>query len=81
VAASPGEHVGIFQNRERFNAVLRFTLERSRWVKGELWHEGLGEVIEADGSLVLTIPACHDAETIMEILKLGSQVEDLIPSG
>ena len=70
---------GIFQNRESFNVVLRFTPERSRWVKGELWHEGQGEVIEDDGSPVPTIPACHDAEIIMEILKHGSQVEVLDP--
>jgi predicted DNA-binding transcriptional regulator YafY len=66
---------GIFQNREIFNVVLRFTPERSRWVKGELWHEGQGEVIEADGSLVLTVPVSHEAEILMEILKHGSQVE------
>jgi predicted DNA-binding transcriptional regulator YafY len=66
---------GIFQNRESFNVVLRFTPERSRWVKGELWHEGQGEVVEVDGSLVLTIPVCHEAEIMMEILKHGSQVE------
>ena len=70
---------GIFQNRESFNVVLRFTPERSRWVIGDLWHERQGEVIEADGSLVLTIPACHEAEIMMEILKHGSQVEVLEP--
>lgn len=70
---------GIFQNRESFNVVLRFTPERSRWVNGELWHEGQSEVIEGDGSLVLTIPVCHEAEIMMEILKHGSQVEVLDP--
>jgi predicted DNA-binding transcriptional regulator YafY len=71
---------GIFQNRESFDVVLRFTPERSRWVKGELWHEGQAEQIEADGSLVLTIPVCHEAEIMMEILKHGSQVEVLEPA-
>lgn len=70
---------GVFQNGKIFNVVLRFTPERSRWVKGELWHEGQGEVIEADGSLILTIPLSQEAEIMMEILKHGSQVEVLEP--
>jgi len=70
---------GIFQNRRQFNVVLRFTPERSRWVRGELWHEGQGEIVEADGSLVLSLPVSHEAEIIMEILKHGSQVEVLEP--
>lgn len=70
---------GIFQNRKSFNVVLRFTPERSRWVKGELWHEKQGEVIEPDGSLVLSIPVSHEAEIMMEILKHGSQVKVLDP--
>jgi predicted DNA-binding transcriptional regulator YafY len=36
-------------------------------------------VIEADGSLVLTVPVSHEAEIMMEILKHGSQVEVLEP--
>jgi predicted DNA-binding transcriptional regulator YafY len=70
---------GIFQNKESFNVVLRFTPERSRWIKGEIWHEGQSEVVEEDGSLVRTIPASHEAEIMMEILKHGSQVEVLGP--
>ena len=59
--------------------VLRFTPERSRWVKGELWHEDQRAVIETDGSLILTIPVSHEAEIMMEILKHGSQVEVVEP--
>ena len=70
---------GIFQNRRHFTVALRFTPERSRWVKGELWHEEQVEVVEADGSLILSIPVSHEAEIIMEILKHGSQVEVLEP--
>ena len=59
--------------------VLRFTPERSRWIKGEMWHEAQTEVFQDDGSLVRTIPASHEGEIIMEILKHGSQVEVLEP--
>lgn len=70
---------GIFQNRESFDVVLRFTPERSRWVKEEIWHEGQREEIEQDGSLVRTIVTPHEAEIMMEILKHGSHVQVLEP--
>jgi predicted DNA-binding transcriptional regulator YafY len=72
---------GIFQNRESFNVVLRFTPERSRWVKHEVWHEDQQQEVQEDGSLLLTIPASHEAEITMEILKHGSHVEVLEPAG
>lgn len=70
---------GIFQNRKSFNVVLRFTPERSRWIKGEMWHEAQTEIVQDDGSLVRTIPASHEAEIMMEILKHGSHAEVLEP--
>jgi predicted DNA-binding transcriptional regulator YafY len=59
--------------------VLRFTPERSRWIKGEMWHEAQTEEVEDDGSLVRTIPASHEQEIMMEILKHGSHVEVIEP--
>jgi predicted DNA-binding transcriptional regulator YafY len=79
VATHLANTFGTFQNLTRFNVVLRFTPERLRWVKGEPWHEGQGEVIKDDGSLVLTIPVSHETEIMMETLKHGSQVEVLEP--
>jgi predicted DNA-binding transcriptional regulator YafY len=70
---------GIFQNRKSFDVVLRFTLERSRWIKNEIWHEAQTEVVQDDGSLVRTIPVSHEGEIMMEILKHGSHVEVLKP--
>ena len=71
---------GIFQNRQLFNVVLRFTPERSRWVKHEIWHEGQQQEVQEDGSLLLIIPAFHETEITMEILKHGSHVEVLEPA-
>ncbi|MDD2272440.1 MAG: WYL domain-containing protein [Desulfuromonadaceae bacterium] len=71
---------GIFQNRKSFNVVLRFTPERSRWIKGEMWHEAQTELVQDDGSLIRTIPASHEAEIMMEILKHGSHAEVLEPA-
>ena len=70
---------GIFRNPEKFNVVLRFSPERSRWIKGEMWHEAQTEMVQDDGSLVRTIPASHQAEIMMEILKHGAHVEVLEP--
>lgn len=70
---------GIFQNRQCFNVVLRFSPERARWVKGEVWHEGQREEFQEDGSLVKSIAVSHGTEIMMEILKHGSQVEVLEP--
>lgn len=70
---------GIFQNHQSFNAILRFTPERSRWIKGEMWHEAQTEVVQENGSLVRTIPASHEQEIMIEILKHGSHIEVLEP--
>jgi predicted DNA-binding transcriptional regulator YafY len=70
---------GIFQNRERFDVVLRFSPERSRWVRGEVWHPGQRMEELADGSITLTLPVSHEAEITMEILKHGSHVEIMEP--
>lgn len=70
---------GIFQNKETFNVVLRFKPDRARWVKEEMWHERQSEVDEDDGSLIRTIPASHEAEILMEIMKHGAHVEVLEP--
>ncbi|MHB8091227.1 MAG: helix-turn-helix transcriptional regulator [Syntrophales bacterium] len=70
---------GIFQNRESFPVVLRFSPLRSRWVRGQIWHRDQKAEEFPDGSLQLTIPVSHEAEIIMEILKHGSHVEVLAP--
>lgn len=44
-----------------------------------MWHEAQTEEVQEDGSLLLTVPASHDMEIMMEILKHGSHVEVLEP--
>lgn len=70
---------GIFQNKQSFDVKLKFSPERSRWIRGEIWHEGQAEELQDDGSLLLTIPVSHGQEIMMEILKHGSHVEVLEP--
>jgi hypothetical protein len=78
----PRHKKAIFTQIPPFNfllCVLRFTPERSRWIRDEIWHEGQTESVHDDGSLVRTIPVSHEGEIMMEILKHGSQVEVLEP--
>ncbi|HKZ16753.1 MAG TPA: WYL domain-containing protein, partial [Geobacteraceae bacterium] len=70
---------GIFQNRESFPVVLRFSPVRSRWIRGQVWHPNQKTEELSDGALKLTIPVSHEAEILMEILRHGSQVEVLAP--
>jgi predicted DNA-binding transcriptional regulator YafY len=66
---------GIFQNRECFTVALRFSPERSRWIRQQVWHPDQSVEKLDNGGLRLTIPVSHEAEILMEILKHGSHVE------
>lgn len=70
---------GIFQTRERFEVLLRFTPERSRLVQNQIWHPDQRREFGEDGSLTLAIPASHPAEILMDILAHGAGVEILAP--
>jgi predicted DNA-binding transcriptional regulator YafY len=70
---------GIFQNRDSFSVTLRFTPERSRLVKGQIWHPDQETTQGEDGALLLTLPASHPAEILMSILGHGAEVEVLAP--
>jgi predicted DNA-binding transcriptional regulator YafY len=74
-----GQGFGIFGGRARQRAVLRFSAERSRWVKDEVWHAG--QQRRWDGErLVLEVPYSQPAEIVMEILRHGPEVEVIGPS-
>lgn len=70
---------GIFQNRERFEVTIRFSAERARWVREELWHHGQSVMELETGELELTVPVSHEAEILMEVLKHGSHAEVIEP--
>lgn len=73
------ETFGIFQNRDCYDVVLQFTPERSRWIRGQIWHpEQKLEELE-DGSCRLTVPVSHHAEIIMQILSHGAEVRVIEP--
>jgi predicted DNA-binding transcriptional regulator YafY len=56
-------------------AKLRFTPERARYVSLEEWHPKQRAKWEKDGSYVLEVPYSSEKELVMDILKMGNDVE------
>ena len=76
---SLGAAYGIFSGAPDRWAVLRFSAERSRWVRDEIWHPDQRTELGADGRCTLRVPYHHDEELVMEILRHGREVEVLEP--
>lgn len=73
------EGYGIFSGRAINTAVLRFTLERSRWIADEQWHpKQQGDFLE-DGRYELHIPYADSRELVMDILRHVPDVEVVSP--
>lgn len=60
-------------------AQLRFTAEAAQWVANEEWHPDQTRELQADGSLVLTLPYSDPTELLMDLLRHGEQVDVLAP--
>jgi predicted DNA-binding transcriptional regulator YafY len=71
---------GIFSGKKVQWAQLRFTPERARYVSLEEWHPKQKAKREKDGSYVLEVPYSSEKELVMDILKMGSDVEVLGPA-
>ncbi|MEQ1813034.1 MAG: WYL domain-containing protein [Candidatus Nitrotoga sp.] len=71
---------GIFAGESKHTAVLRFTLERARWVADEHWHPQQQGCTLKDGSYELRIPYADPRELVMDILKHGAEVEVIAPA-
>lgn len=70
---------GIFQAEETFPVVLRFSPERARWIREQVWHprQEMGE--EAGGGLVLSLPMADLREIKLKVMQFGAGVEVLAP--
>jgi predicted DNA-binding transcriptional regulator YafY len=74
-----GSGFGIFGGKAKHRAKLRFSKERSRWIKDEVWHRD--QARQWDGEhLLLEVPYSHEAEILMEILRHGPDVEVVGPA-
>lgn len=80
IDAELGQGYGIFGGRARARAVLKFTPERARWVRREIWHPKQESSEQADGSYVLSIPYSDQRELLADILRFGDGVQVIQPS-
>jgi predicted DNA-binding transcriptional regulator YafY len=71
---------GIFSGKKVQWAHLRFTAERARYVSLEEWHPKQRVRWEKDGSYMLEVPYSSEKELVMDILKMGNDVEVLAPA-
>ncbi len=74
-----GASYGIFAGAPKAWAVLKFTPERARWVRGEEWHPMQESREEADGSYVLSMPYSDEREIVGDILRFGPDVQVVAP--
>jgi len=72
------ESYGIFAGNPKRKALLRFSLERARWVADERWHPQQRGWYENE-HYFLEIPYSDDRELVLDILKHGPDVEVLRP--
>ena len=70
---------GIFAGKATHTAILRFTIERARWVADEQWHPQQQGTFLPDGRYELHIPYANETELVMDILKHGAAVEVIAP--
>jgi predicted DNA-binding transcriptional regulator YafY len=70
---------GIFQGPGKQKVVLRFTTNRARWIRDQIWHPQQEIVEHDDGSLDLVIPVADFREIKLRILQYGSDVEVIEP--
>jgi proteasome accessory factor C len=71
---------GIFAGKANKRAVLRFSSERTRWVKHERWHPDQVGHHTIDGGYELSLPYRDERELVMDILRHGPHVEVISPS-
>jgi len=76
-----GPSYGIFSGGRIRWARLRFSPERTPWVKDEQWHPKQEGQLKPDGSYLLRIPYTDHRELIMDILKHGAHCEVSGPAG
>ncbi len=70
---------GIYKGHLKTEVTLRFSPEKAKWIKDQVWHGSQKAKFNKDGSLELSFPVADFSEVKMEILKHGDQVEVIKP--
>lgn len=71
--------IGIFAGQKLQQFRIWISAYAARWVLEDPWHPDQKVEREADGSILLTVPAVHELEVIPRVLALGSEAELLSP--
>jgi len=70
---------GLYKGKSTKEVTLRFTPEKSKWIKDQIWHKDQKARYLRDGSLELSFPVSDFSEITREILKHGDAVEVIKP--
>ena len=70
---------GLYKGKSTKEVTLRFTPEKSKWIKGQVWHKDQKAKLLKDGSLELSFPVSDFSEIKREILKHGDAVTVIKP--
>jgi len=70
---------GLYKGKAAKEVTLRFTPEKSKWIKDQIWHKDQKVKLLKDGSLELSFPVSDFSEIKREILKHGDAVEVIKP--
>ena len=70
---------GLYKGKSTKEVTLRFTPEKSKWIKDQIWHKDQKARYLKDGSLELSFPVSDFSEITREILKHGDAVEVIKP--
>ena len=70
---------GLYKGKSTKEATLRFTPEKSKWIKDQIWHKDQKVKLLRDGSLEISFPVSDFSEIKREILKHGDAVEVIKP--
>ena len=70
---------GLYKGKSTREVTLKFTPEKSKWIKDQIWHKDQKARNLRDGSLELSFPVSDFSEITREILKHGDAVEVIKP--
>jgi predicted DNA-binding transcriptional regulator YafY len=70
---------GLYKGKSTKEVTLRFTPEKSKWIKDQIWHKNQKVKLLEDGSLEISFPVSDFSEIKREILKHGDEVEVIKP--
>lgn len=70
---------GLYKGKSKKEVTLRFTPEKSKWIKEQIWHKAQKSNLLPDGSLEISFPVSDFSEIKTEILKHGDAVTVIKP--